>query len=687
VSGLAPPLLAEPPRREAAPAGLRGSLGRFGLLLGLVGLLGAGVAFSNAMAIWAARPAGGGPLDVQALRLASTSLLLLAGLSGMLLCVRRVLLAEAALRQAWRAAEVGRAESAALLEAERQRAERAESAQRAELRAVLAGLGQGAILFGPMGRLVLANPRSVEILGLPEEGPPSGATFAELAEAATRGQAGPVMARLLPLVAARQEAGFVAELAEGRAVAAHHRPLADGGWLATFEDIGPRRAAEARLAHVQRHDPVTGLPNRILLEERLAALLAQPRRGEVRLAVLCLRLDQAAPLRETLGLEAADALLRAAARRLVANLRARRSGDLLARIGDDGFAIVIAGDARADMGAGVAALAERLLARFEEPFEVAGREVATGLAIGTAVAGAEGASAGALLRNAMLALRQAEEPGSPRHRRFLTASVEQAEARQVAGQDLWRALATPGAPEIEMLHRPLVSLATREVVGFSATASWCHPSHGQLSGDPLAALADARGLLETLRAARLARACADAAAWPGALRVAVALGEAETRRPGLAETVQRALAQARLDPARLELGIPAAALDPLEPALLAALQRLRATGMRLVLSEASGAGWPGALRAFDFDAVRFGPALVAELGTPQGDPALLNALLAGCARRGLPAIAEGVTRPEQLALLTGACVEAEGELLGPARLARGLAFSAAAPIAGYSPAA
>ncbi len=267
--------------------------------------------------------------------------------------------------------------------------------QHARMEAALDNMTQGLCLFGADGRLGVANRRFAEMFGEPKED--------ALPDQVLSGEGSE---RLLEATSGRGPESATCDLPDGRVIAVSWRRIRDGGWVATYEDVTERRASEARLVHMARHDVLTGLPNRLLLGEYMPQALARSRRNGG-LAVLCLNLDRFKVINDTLGHAAGDTLLRALSQRLK---DCTREMDLLVRLGGDEFAIV---QEAVEQPSEATALARRLVKEMARPFDIAGTEVVIGTSVGIALAQDGLTTPEALLKCADLALCRAKAQGSP----------------------------------------------------------------------------------------------------------------------------------------------------------------------------------------------------------------------------------------------------------------------------------
>ena len=439
--------------------------------------------------------------------------------------------------------------------------------------------------------------------------------------------------------------------------------------LTACVDVTEQRRAERRIAHMAHHDALTGLPNRVLFHERLAALVAE----RAPAGLLCLDLDHFKLVNDTLGHPAGDALLRQVAERL----RACLGGDgLVARLGGDEFAVLH----RAERPA-LVALADRIIAALCRPFALDGQDVTVGVSIGIALAPEHGDDPDGLLRKADTALYAAKADGRRTRRLFEPAMDAALQARRALERDLRAAIA---AEALEVHYQPLVDARTLAVTGCEALLRWRHPERGFVSPADFIPVAEETGLIASLGEWVLARACREAAGWPRPVRVAVNLSPVQFRAPDLVGTVARALAESGLDPARLELEITEQVMLEESAANIAVLHRLRGLGVRIAIDD-FGTGYASLsyLRAFPFDKIKIDRSFTAALGQEAAALAVVQAVIGLGASLGTTTVAEGVETEAQLAVLRrSGCDEVQGFLFSrpvPAADLRALVAAPAVP--------
>ena len=325
------------------------------------------------------------------------------------------------------------------------------------LDAALDNMSQGLCMFDPQSRLQVINRRFFEIFGIPDDRIRIGHSYSEVLELSEacgnhNGQnVSDLVAEQSNLMRRNSRGTHYYELRNGRVVASVYRAKADGGWVATYEDVTEQRQAEAQIMHMARHDALTDLPNRLQFREKVEEALA---RGE-RFSVLYIDLDRFKGVNDTLGHPVGDALLCLVTERL---RTAAAKADTVARLGGDEFAIVQMGLEPTD----ASELAARIIDSLSEPFDALGNQVVIGASIGIALAPADGTEPDQLLRNADMALYRAKSDGRGTQHFFEPDMDAKMQARHTLELDLRRALA---ANEFELYYQPIIDLASGDVAG------------------------------------------------------------------------------------------------------------------------------------------------------------------------------------------------------------------------------
>jgi diguanylate cyclase (GGDEF)-like protein/PAS domain S-box-containing protein len=439
-----------------------------------------------------------------------------------------------------------------------------------------------------------------------------------------------------------------------------HRPL---GVVHLFaEDVTARRAMEERLRHEAMHDPLTGLPNRRLLLERLTLSMDRGRRRGGGTALLFLDLDRFKLVNDSLGHPVGDRLLVAVAERLRA---AVRPADTVARFGGDEFAVLLDGVPGAE-----AALrrAEALQRTLSAPVALDGFEVYTTASIGIAIAGAQAEGPEALLRGADLAMYRAKGRGPGHCELYDHALHARAVARLRMESDLRRGL---DRGEVTAHFQPIVSLVTGRVSGVEALARWRHPERGWVQPGEFVPAAEETGLILDLGRCVLAEACRRVGEWSaarsGGLHVSVNLSVKQLAQADLVDQVRRVLEESGVEPARLRLEVTESVLVENPAAAAATLRRLKELGLRVWMDD-FGTGYSSlsALHLLPIDGLKVDRSFVSAMGTDGRAGQVVATVLALARGMGLEVVAEGIERPEQLAGLRRlGCDAGQGFLFSP----------------------
>lgn len=540
--------------------------------------------------------------------------------------------------------------------------------QNARFDAALNNMSQALCMFSGEQRLIVCNTRFTELFGLGEGFIGPGATIDQLFQAMA--EAGRFDPELLAVVRQAQDAllaearpgTFFREGRDGKAIAVSHQPMADGGWVATYEDITERRRVDARITFMAHHDVLTGLPNRMLFRERMEEALAVRRSREDGLALLFLDLDNFKDVNDTLGHPVGDALLREVARRLRGCVR---DGDLVARLGGDEFAVLQSSGRQPQDAAG---LAQRLVDVVCEPYELLGYRARVGVSVGIAVAAendeaAPQDAADQLLKNADMALYRAKSDGR-RTWRFFEGNMEvELQERLSMEADLREALPLN---QLEVMYQPIFGLAANRLSGFEALLRWRHPTRGMVSPADFIPIMEEIGLIESVGRWVLEEATREANTWPAPLKVAVNLSPLQFRSADISGTVAEILQRTGLAPQRLELEITESALLQADQGVAASLQAFRSIGIRTALDD-FGTRYSSLsyLRSFPFDKIKIDQSFVREMGTRADCLAIVNSVAHLANQLGMATTAEGVETAAQLKHVRAAgCTEAQGYYFG-----------------------
>jgi diguanylate cyclase (GGDEF)-like protein/PAS domain S-box-containing protein len=477
----------------------------------------------------------------------------------------------------------------------------------------------------------------------------------------------------IPIQSLDGEAGLICVHALGRRLSRD-----DLVFLQAVADIlagvHDRRESERRIRHQALHDPLTGLPNRALLRDRLEHALSRAARTGGQVGAIYVDLDQFKVINDSLGHETGDALLGLVAPRLASELR---SADTLARLGGDEF-VVLCDDV--EDPAGPLRLAQRLVALFEEPFDVDGDELFVGASAGVALSG-PGATPRSLLRDADAAMYQAKALGRGRCELFDDELRRQVVGRLRIETSLRNALP---AGELRLVFQPIVDLYTGETVATETLLRWQSAEHGFVSPADFIPVAEDTGQIVPIGAWVLAEACRSAAAWRAAgstAGVSVNLSPRQLAQPDLVAHVEQVLAETGLAPGALTLEITESTLLGGGERPLQALCDLKDLGIRLALDD-FGTGYSSLayLTRLPLDELKLDRAFVARLEPGSQETEVTAAIMEMASAMHLQVVAEGVETPEHLEMLQAlGCPLGQGfyfsRPLPPAELAQHLGLA------------
>jgi diguanylate cyclase (GGDEF)-like protein/PAS domain S-box-containing protein len=432
-----------------------------------------------------------------------------------------------------------------------------------------------------------------------------------------------------------------------------------------------RKAFEDQLAHQSMHDPLTGLPNRVLFLDRLGVSIARGRRTQARVAVLFLDLDRFKNVNDSLGHDAGDELLVSVARRLESVLR---PGDTVARFGGDEFTILCEDLLDDPARTRAIEIANRLLEAMGHPFIVRDGETYVGVSVGIALANSGEETADELLRDADAAMYHAKEAGRGRVAVFDDTIRERALARHATENALHRAIERG---ELRLFFQPIVNLADARCIGAEALVRWQHPERGLVPPAEFVSLAEETGLIVPLGAWVLEHAARQAARWQmehDTFSVSINLSARQLAQPDLTTQVSDVIERNGVKAQNLTFEITESVLMEDADAVIRVIEQLRAIGVRFAIDD-FGTGYSslGYLKQFAVDTVKIDRAFVDGLGSDPGDHAIVSAVVGLSHALGLTVVAEGVETEAQLVELVAlGCDEAQGYFFAPPQPAQDL---------------
>ena len=432
-------------------------------------------------------------------------------------------------------------------------------------------------------------------------------------------------------------------------------------WLrrARFE-----RLAEERAHYLARHDVLSGLLNRNSFKEALDEAAWRHAGGGSGFAVLCVDLDHFKEVNDTQGHAAGDDMLRQVGDRLRAQVR---TGDRVARLASDEFALLLAGAATPDA---VTTLAERVIAALAEPFILGRASVSSGCSIGAAMFGVDAATPDEVLQKADLALQRAKAAGRGAFHFYDAALDRRLDERRQLVRDLRTALEAAQAGtddgQLALHYQPLLAADGRTLEGYEALLRWRHPVRGPIPPVDFIPLAEDSGLIVPLGRWVLHTACAAAARWPAGLTVAVNLSPAQFGAGAIDEQVREVLADTGLPAPRLEVEITESLLLTHTDDVTTTLRALDALGVKIAMDD-FGTGYSSLsyLWRFPFHKVKIDRAFTLHLVEDPKVQLIVHSIVSLARSLGLRVNAEGVETEEQLRMLQElGCDELQGFLLG-----------------------
>jgi len=448
---------------------------------------------------------------------------------------------------------------------------------------------------------------------------------------------------------------------EDSAAPIHDRAGRVIGAVIVFHDVSAARAMSVQMTHSAQHDPVTNLPNRLLLTDRITQAIAWSRRQNRPIAVIFLDLDHFKYINDSLGHAVGDKLLQSVSRRLLANVR---GSDTVSRLGGDEFVILLSEIISPE---DATTSAKRILLSLNTPHSIAGEQDLQhiGGSIGISVYPEDGEDAEMLIKNADTAMYHAKENGRNNFQ-FFTADMNlKVVERQSLEGGLRRAL---GREEFLLHYQPQVNLDTGEITGVEALIRWQQPDRGLVFPAQFVPVAEDCGLIIQIGRWVLREACTQARAWQNAglppLPIAVNVSAVEFRDKGFVEGVRTILLETGLEARYLELEVTESVLMEDAESTASVLQELKTMGVHLAVDD-FGTGYSSLsyLRQFPIDVLKIDQSFIHQITSNPDDSSIVSAIIhMGKSLKHL-VIAEGIETQEQRAYLqTQLCTEGQGYL-------------------------
>jgi diguanylate cyclase (GGDEF)-like protein/PAS domain S-box-containing protein len=446
---------------------------------------------------------------------------------------------------------------------------------------------------------------------------------------------------------------------EDSAAPIHDRSGRVTGAVIVFHDVSAARAMSSQMTHSAQHDPVTNLPNRLLLSDRVTQAMALARRQNRPIAVIFLDLDHFKYINDSLGHAVGDKLLQSVSRRLLANVR---GSDTVSRLGGDEFVVLLS---EITCPEDAATSAKRILLSLNAPHSIGGQDLHIDGSIGISIYPEDGEDSETLIKNADTAMYHAKEHGRNNFQFFTAEMNLKAVERQSLEGSLRRAL---GRDEFLLHYQPKVNLDTGEITGVEALIRWQRPGRGLVLPAQFVPVAEDCGLIVQIGRWVLREACRQARTWQNAglppLPIAVNVSAVEFRDKGFVEGVRTILLETGLEPRYLELEVTEGVLMEDAESTAAVLQELKTMGVHLAVDD-FGTGYSSLsyLRQFPIDVLKIDQSFIHQITADPDDSSIVSAIIhMGKSLKHL-VIAEGIETQEQRAYLqTQRCTEGQGYL-------------------------
>lgn len=431
------------------------------------------------------------------------------------------------------------------------------------------------------------------------------------------------------------------------------------GAVIVFHDVSATKAMAVKMTHLAHHDFLTNLPNRVLLNDRIAQAISIAKRNDTKLAVMFLDLDNFKHINDSLGHATGDQLLKSVTNRL---LDCVRDSDTVSRQGGDEFVILLA-ESKEENNASLTA--EKIIEAMTKPHLLAKRQLHITTSIGVSVYPNDGADAGTLIKNADTAMYHAKDNGRNNYQFFRSHMNTRAVERQFIESSLRQAIE---GNEFVLYYQPKISLRTGVVTGSEALLRWAHPKWGMVQPGRFLQIAEDSGLIVNIGRWALREACRQAKQWHDSgieqATIAVNISAIEFRHPSFFECVQTILEETGLDPKMLELEITESVLMRDVDSSAEILTNLKNLGVQLAVDD-FGTGFSSLsyLQQFPIDVLKIDRSFVDEIKSISDDGYIVSAVIGMGNSLKLRVVAEGIENEIQLAFLqVRDCEEGQGFL-------------------------
>jgi diguanylate cyclase (GGDEF)-like protein/PAS domain S-box-containing protein len=428
-------------------------------------------------------------------------------------------------------------------------------------------------------------------------------------------------------------------------------------WQTLVFDVTERHSLTEQLTHQAFHDALTGLPNRLLFDDRVGHALERSQRELGMTAVCFVDLDNFKIVNDSLGHKYGDLLVVEVGQRLRSCLR---QGDTVARLGGDEFALLLEGQ---DDRAETIAIAERILEHLSEPYDIDGQPVYTSASIGIAYAGRNEMTGAELIRHADVAMYEAKRRGKSRYEVFEPHMEVYARQRLDLEVELRDALARQ---EFRVFYQPIVNLSTGSIDEVEALIRWQHPTRGLLGPAEFLPTAEETGLIVPIGDWLLNEACCQIRQWHRLdsyqrLMLSVNLSPRQLHDPNLAADISTALAASGLEPRMLQLEVAESAMLADVEQATQAIRQLTALGVRIAIDDfGTGNSSLGHLRQLPVNTLKIDRSYVMELGKSDQGTTMLRAMVTLGKTLGMDVTAEGIETIEQTSLRNFGCDFGQG---------------------------